>query len=245
MGIRDDRAFFERISPEWLRSYARRMLRVEERLSARDPVLDVDAMPPWAFVLTGRLLESKGMRVTTPERLTVQRMGYMLGLKVVTAEVVRRLCMAWDKATDGDRAKLTNLLGGPAGVKLARSTREALRDVSALKIALLKSIPKRTMIEQGRFFRGYGEGLLALGNPKNKRGMSGRQQMVLFAVLHWNDLQNLANSEGWPGVKAFFVEQQAFDQEISEDAFVKMLQQAGMKSGLKTGRPRKFGKQSS
>ncbi|MEY4300406.1 MAG: hypothetical protein RIR25_1642 [Verrucomicrobiota bacterium] len=246
MACNEESVFLEGISPEWLRGYARRMLRIEERNSAKDPAFDADAMPPWAFLLTGEILRSIGMRLTRPELLTVERMGYMLGQKVVTAEVISRLCLIWDKANDSDRAKLTRLLGGPEGMKMVRSSRDDFRDVNPLKVSMLKSMPKRSLPEQGQFFRGYGAGLLALQSPRNKtrRVTDSRQQMIIFAVLHWSELQRLANKQGWSGVRGFFVKRQELRHESSEDAFVKMLQLAGMKSGLKSGRPRKSGKQS-
>ena len=244
MGSNDESAFLERISPEWLRGYVRRMLRVEDRVSAKDPSFDVDSMPAWAFELTGKLLGSAGVRVSKPELITVERMGYILGQKVVTAEVVGRLCLSWERANDSDRAKLTGLLGGPEAMKMVRSAGDDLRSVAPLKVAILKSMPKRSLVEQGQFFRGYGAGLLALQDRRNKsrRVTNSRQQMILFAVLHWNHLQHLVNKRGWPGVKDFFVQRQELSAEISEDSFVKMLQLAGMKSGLKSGRPQKSGR---
>lgn len=240
-----DQEFLKKIDPVWLRSFVRRLLRVENDW---DDVLkfDVDRMPSWAVKLTRKLLVLTGGTVTRPEMMSCRAFGKTLGEKVCLTKGLEIFCRRMETADDATRAKLTEMLGGPKGVVLLKKQRVVARRIEEIKTAVLKRVKRLTIWDQGHFYSGYGEGLL-LGRRLNrwKSGASVREQhqgyMIGVAVVFWEVIEILCKNGGWTAVREFFSAAllDTVATEISEDAFVKMLQRAGLRSSVRGGRPKK------
>jgi len=248
---REDEEFLRRIEEGWLRSAIVRILRIEDKCSKVSKTFDTDQMPEWATFLFRQLFKMFGAASVGHRNIGIESFGNILGEKVCFTSGLERLFKHREKTDDATRAHITKMLGGPSGVTKMAKFRNLHREVDELAKKVLKTrVPKLTIEDQGRFYRGYGQGLLSsrqLSRMTREKGEAFNAQAykTAFAVMNWQKLENLAEDKGWPGVCEFFTTQLPKGAQVNEDGFVKMLQLAGMKSGQRAGRPRKSGKQSS
>lgn len=248
---REDAEFLQRIEEGWLRSAIVRILRIEDKWSKVSKTFDTEQMPEWATVLFRQLLNIFGPASMGHRNISIESLGKILGEKVCFTSGLERLFKHREKTDDATRAHITKMLGGPSGVERMEKFRHLHREVDELAKKVLKTrLPKLTVEEQGRFYRGYGLGLLSsrqLSRMTREKGKAFNAQAykTAFAVMNWQKLENLAEEGGWRAVCEFFTMQLPKGAQLNEDGFVKMLQLAGMKSGQRSGRPRKSGKQSS
>lgn len=248
---RDDAEFLGAIEHQWLRVAIERILRMEDKWSKVSKNFDTDEMPDWAFELFYKLLKKMGALAVTYRRITIESFGKILGEKVSFTSSLERMFKHREKTDDATRAHITKMLGGPSGVRRMQEFRLLYREVDGLAKRVLKArVPKLSVEEQGRFYKGFGQGLLSgtqISQMTRSKGKAFNEQMykTAFAVMNWPKLEALACEGGWPAVCEFFTTQLPKGVSINEDGFVKMLQLAGMKSGQQEGRPRKSGNKSS
>lgn len=248
---REEAEFVERIEEGWLRSAIVRILRIEDKWSKVSKTCDTNEMPEWVAVLFQQLLNIFGGASVGHRNIGIESFGKILGEKVCFTSGLERLFKHRERTDDATRAQITKMLGGPSGVMRMEKFRNLHREVDELAKKVLKTrVPKLTVEEQGRFYRGYGRGLLSsrqMSRMAREKGkvFNAQAYKTAFAVMNWQKLETLAEAGGWPAVCEFFTTQLPNGVHINEDGFVKMLQLAGMRSGQRAGRPRKSGKQSS
>jgi hypothetical protein len=244
---REDEEFLAKFEPAWMRGPIRKLMRIHDRTLAGSKGLDVEAMSPWALAVSGKLLDRQDARPARPAAMTVRAFGKILGQNVCVAKVAEAFVLALRRADDASRAKLTKFLGGPCGVKIMQDARADLAAIEPIRNSVLKRIRSSGTFEQGHFYRGFGEGLTMLEQKLKRPPKTADPQgyMVFFAVMHWKEIERRGQLGGWPSIADFFVTNLPDDLEISQDAFVKMLQRAGLSGVGRQGRPRKLGQQSS
>lgn len=246
----DDEEFLETIEEPWLRVGIERILRIEDKWSKVCKNLDTDEMPGWAVELFHKLLKKMGALSVSHRRINVESFGKMLGEKISFTSSLDGMFKHRERTDDATRAHITKMLGGPSGVRRMQEFRQLYQEVDGVTKRVLKvRVPKLSVEEQGRFYRGFGQGLLSgtqMRQITRSKGQGFNEQMykTAFAVMNWPKLEALASEGGWPAVCEFFTTQLPRGVSINEDGFVKMLQLAGMTSGQGEGRPRKSGKKS-
>lgn len=236
------------IEPVWMRHALRDLLRLEEKWDADD---DLNALPAWAETILEQLLCLVGMRFPKIATWNEESFGRTLGQKAWFASLFEGVLVSREKANDATRAKITKLLGGVEGVRFLQELRPMFREIMNInRRILLKKIEKLPVERRGRFYRGYGNGLLTTRQMQRWQAEKGkrltfRAYKQAFAVLHWEELEAHLAQGGWSAVGEFFVRELPEGVEISEESFIKTLKMVGMKSPRKAGRPRKSGSKSS
>lgn len=240
-----DLEFLDCFDDGWLQSYVGRLLRDENDFSNLTG-FDVEKMPDWAAKVSKNFFTMMGIALTRPKAMSYQAFGKLLGQKVALADAIEIFCRTHEVTNDATRAKLTKFLGGPKGVALLKSERIFTKRIDQIKTDALRRITRCQIDEQGQFYRGFGEGLLFMGQL-NRWKQSGSERkhnhsyMLSFAFLFWEMIEHLSKGGGWTAIREFFTTSlpSSASTKISEDAFVKMLQRAGLKCTARGGRPKK------
>ncbi len=247
--VQSDREFLERFGDKWFRAAIGKLDRIEDQWE-KETKFHVHEMPDWVGLLMGKLFDMLGVKPLRPEMMNEEQFGKLLGTKVLITSGLHYFFKNYDATDDASRGKLTKMLGGTKAVEHLRAQEHLFKRVDRLRKSVLARVGRLSLSEQGRFYRGYGNGLLFSETAKNwsrKENTRAHSSGYIraFAVLHWKRIEELRTTGGWSELKQEFTRSLPDGVEISEDAFAKELQRAGVGKFGKIGAPKKLGQQSS
>lgn len=238
-----DEAFLARFEEKWFRSAIGRLLRIEEGLVELAD-FPIDAMPDWVGRLMGKLLKPLGADYPRPELMGEEQFGKLLGSKVLISQGIVGFFRRYDATDDATRAQMTKSLGGSVCVKLLRAQVPQAQRIEKLRKSLRAKVERLSLPSQGRFFRGYADGLLFAETVKNWASkpdprMHSVGYVCAYAFLNWQRIEELRGSGGWQALFQEFTTSLPEGAEISEDSLRKMLVSVGIGPFGKRGAPRK------
>lgn len=222
-----------------------RLLRIEDEGDTKT-ILNLDAMPAWAgkqfFQLMREFSDGPGfLDVPSLEFATSENFGELLGSKSGYARTTIQLCEWLNTTDDASRAKLTKALGGPEAVAELRADLPNARRIQAIKQKAFLRVRKQSSNEEGHFFKGFGRGLLVLERMRKWMTQGGEKlhkkgYIKAYIIFHWQEIEAAGKRGGWPEILQDFQNSLPPKIAISEDAFAKSLQRAGIGSVGKRGR---------
>ncbi|MEO8204979.1 MAG: hypothetical protein ABI615_02285 [Chthoniobacterales bacterium] len=251
---KSDREFLDRLKDKWFYADIAKLLQLENRWRDDIPELEIENMPDWAACLVRELFlpfrENLGfLDMIRAEFTTTEQFAKVLGAKMRISWGFMWFIRVWDRADTASRAKLTKLAGGPEDMLSIRKTLPMCERIEQIFKVATRRLHDQPFEEQGKFWRGYGTGLLiseALRNWMNQtQSVKSKQAfMRAYVFLAWRSIESQRKTSGWSDILQEFQNSLPEGLEISEDTFRKTLQRAGMKKIGRVGRPQKQGQKS-
>ncbi|MEI6493408.1 MAG: hypothetical protein WCO94_12725 [Verrucomicrobiota bacterium] len=254
--------FLARYDGKWFQPEIKRLLRLENEWDEAGG-FDVDRMPFWAARMFGKTASVFDLKPTSPEMTDEKQFGKMLGGKVAGAVVGLEFLKQMEKGPDTARVKLAGLYNLLKRQFLTSKERRQFKDSTPRQIILelrkekpraekIRAIRKKTMsrvqseslARQGRFFEGYGTGLLLPERTRDWiRNSSKRSQSTAyanaFAFLNWQHIEECSKNGKWAELLEDFTTSLPDGVDISEEAFQQALRRVGIGPFGKPGRPAK------
>ncbi|MEO6053704.1 MAG: hypothetical protein ABIP97_06815 [Chthoniobacterales bacterium] len=251
---KSDREFLEHFKDKWFYADIAKLLQLENRWAVDVPELEIENMPDWAARLVRELFlpfrENLGLLDMIPaEFITTEQFAKALGAKMRISWGFMWFINSWDRADTATRAKLTKLAGSPEDMLSIRKTLPMCKRIEQIFKVASRRLHNQPFEDQGKFWRGYGTGLLISEALRNwmKQTKSGKRKQAFIRAhvfFAWPFIEDQRKTSGWSDILQDFQNSLPDDLEISEDTFRKTLQRAGMKDVGHVGRPRKQGQKS-
>jgi hypothetical protein len=244
----------EELKDKWFRPEMVRLLRLEDETDEKIG-LNVDLMPSWASNQLRALLceftdGPSFFDLPAREFITSEGFGQILGMKCIMAYCEIRFSEIYSSADDASKAKFTKAMGGPEIINEIKSFLPDARRILAIERKAFVRVRKQSLIERGRFFKGYGRGLVMLEKildwVKNAKERKQKTNFIRgYIFLNWQQIEAAQEDGGWPAIFAPFQESIPENTDISDDALEKTLKRDGIGRVGKVGRPKKPGLKSS
>jgi hypothetical protein len=186
------------------------------------------------------------------DRIRSRHIGAMVGCK---ASICKRLAggNVWFNLLPHKRQKQLEEIFGAEAIADAKVTwskfaTEIQPEFKKLRTFALSLVARQEMIEQMQFFQGFTKGLAFMdrvsevARKTNKRGSdyTRRSMVLLFAIEHWELIEQAKRDISWSDLVSAFDEQYGKYVEIDEETFKKILQRSGLRVG-KVGHPLRVG----
>ncbi|PTX93830.1 hypothetical protein DB345_19835 [Spartobacteria bacterium LR76] len=243
----------EELGDKWFRPEFARLLRLEDE-SAWAEELNFENLPRWAgksfFRLIREFSDGPGF-IDLPglEFVTSENFGEILGNKYFWAGIHLQLHGWYVRANPASKHKLETFLGGPDAIEEIKAKLPDARKIYAIKRKAFARVERQSLIEKGRFFKGFGRGLL-ISERLQKWGQlpegrtHKRAYMDAYIFFNWQEIARDAKQGGWPLIHQKFQDALPANTEISEDSFEKALKRANIGPVGQRGRPKISGQES-
>lgn len=256
-----DEEFLARYDGKWFQPEIKRLIRIESLFDEKFG-FGVDHMPLWAAKMFGKTASVFDLKPSSPEMTDEKQFGKILGAKVACTLGTLGFLRQLEAGNETVRQKLAHVYNALLRIMLTFSEEKKFKDLTVQEILVelrttkpesekilavrkkaMSKVQFQTIFRQGRFFEGYGEGLLVLERmrewahnaPKRSQNTA---YIKAFAFMNWQLIQECSKNGTWADLLDEFTRGQPDGVEISADAFQKDLRREGLGSFGKPGRPR-------